>query len=257
MGFGGISAEIRSILFAVQFAAVAVAAGWFLVNAAGPRARAYQLVAAVCALLALPAAIAAPFDFPETNSGGFVALAVLAWLGAVGMAAAVYAYGTREAAAPAVGAPVGTPALAAAAAGPGPTRVEPAGVQTRVAAAPPGGTAQSDRTVVAGTLGRPAGRLAFLVDRGSDGRPFRLLEEVTIGRAREATIVIDDPEVSRSHAKIRYENCSFVLYDLGSQNGTFLRREGTRRRVQNPVPLQDADVIIMGNRELVFLDAGE
>jgi len=252
MGFGGLATEIRSVLFAVQFAAVAVAAGGFLVNAAGPRARAYQAAAAVCALLALPAALAAPLDFPETNAGGFVALAALAWAGAVGMAAGVYTYGTREAAA---AAPSAAPAFATAAAAP--TRLETAGAQTRVAAASAGSAATADKTMVAGTAGRPAGRLAFLVDKGSDGRPFRLLEEVTIGRAREATIVIEDPEVSRSHAKIRYENGSFVLYDLGSQNGTYLRREGTRRRVQNPVPLQDADVIIMGSRELVFLDAGE
>lgn len=250
MGFGGLDAGVRSALFAVQFAAVAVAAGWFLTHASGPRAPWYQLVAGVCALLALPAAIAAPFGF--ATSSGFLALAAVSWLGALGMAAVVLAYGASEfAGAGARLAPAfaGAPALA-------PTRVEPSGGETRVAAAP-ASPAGGDRTVVAGTVGRPAARLAFLVDRGGDGRPFRLLEEVTIGRARESTIVLEDPEVSRSHAKIRFENGSFVLYDLGSQNGTFLRREGTRRRVQNPVPLQDSDVVVIGGREFVFLDAGE
>lgn len=251
MGFGGLDAGVRSALFAVQFAAVAVAAGWFLTNASGPRAPWYQLVAGVCALMALPAAIAAPFGSFATSSG-FLALAAVAWLGAFGMAAVVLAYGARElggAGARLAPAFAGAPAVA-------PTRVEPSGGETRVAA-PAANPGTGDRTVVAGTVGRPASRLAFLVDRSGDGRPFRLLEEVTIGRARESTILLDDPEVSRSHAKIRFENGSFVLYDLGSQNGTFLRREGTRRRVQNPVPLQDSDVVIVGGRELVFLDAGE
>ncbi len=252
MGFGGLSAEIRSVLFAVQFATLAVAAVWFLVNGTGPRSLGYQMSAGICALLALPAAVASPSDLPETNSSAFVLLAALAWAGAIGMAATVYGYGTRG-----TMLAFGPAGAAPAAAGVAPTRVEPGGVSTRVAAPAPGGAVAGERTVVAGSVGRPAGRLAFVVDRGSDGRPFRLLEEVTIGRAREATLVIDDPEVSRSHAKIRFENGSFVLYDLGSQNGTFLRREGTRRRVQNPVPLQDSDVIIVGSRELVFLDAGD
>lgn len=254
MGFGGLSTELRAILFIAQFALVAAAAAWFLVNASSPRAPAYQLVAAACALIALPAAVAAPFDLATSNSGAFLGLAILAWVGAIAMAATVVTYGTQEAApSPQAFASPGAPAFAAAAASP--TRVGTESERTQVAAARPDVT--SDRTVVAGTTGRPAGRLAFLVDRSTDGRPFRLLEEVTIGRAREATLVVDDPEVSRSHAKIRFENGSFVLYDLGSQNGTYLRREGTRRRVQNPVPLQDLDVVILGSRELVFLDAGE
>jgi diguanylate cyclase (GGDEF)-like protein len=51
-----------------------------------------------------------------------------------------------------------------------------------------------------------------------------LLDENIIGRTRDCTIRIDDPGVSRRHARIVQTGPgSYVLEDLGSRNGTFVR----------------------------------
>jgi predicted component of type VI protein secretion system len=46
--------------------------------------------------------------------------------------------------------------------------------------------------------------------------------EVVIGRARSATIRLDDDGVSRSHAKVTCLGSEVHIEDLGSANGTFV-----------------------------------
>ena len=50
--------------------------------------------------------------------------------------------------------------------------------------------------------------------------PFR--SSNTIGRAAVSTIVLDLPEVSRLHARIRVSSNGATLEDLSSRNGTFV-----------------------------------
>ena len=51
-----------------------------------------------------------------------------------------------------------------------------------------------------------------------------LLDENVIGRTKECSIRIDDPDISRRHARItRRGPQSYLLEDLGSRNGTFVR----------------------------------
>jgi pSer/pThr/pTyr-binding forkhead associated (FHA) protein len=45
---------------------------------------------------------------------------------------------------------------------------------------------------------------------------------VTIGRDRDADISILDPLISRSHARISYENGEYWIEDIGSRNGTYI-----------------------------------
>ena len=55
------------------------------------------------------------------------------------------------------------------------------------------------------------------------GKIFELVqEELTIGRDITNRIVINDPEVSRKHARLVLQSGSYVIEDLGSTNGTFL-----------------------------------
>jgi hypothetical protein len=44
----------------------------------------------------------------------------------------------------------------------------------------------------------------------------------TVGRSQENDIVVDDPNVSRKHARISRADDGFVVEDLGSTNGTLL-----------------------------------
>ncbi len=57
---------------------------------------------------------------------------------------------------------------------------------------------------------------------------------ITIGRATDCTLVIDDEFASGRHARISRQDGQWVLEDLGSTNGTYVRKE----QVQAAVPLQ-------------------
>jgi len=48
-------------------------------------------------------------------------------------------------------------------------------------------------------------------------------ESIVVGRDEVADVVIDNPSVSRRHAEIRLGDEGWVVEDLGSSNGTFLR----------------------------------
>jgi putative peptide zinc metalloprotease protein len=91
----------------------------------------------------------------------------------------------------------------------------------------------------------------------ADATRVPLLDQVTIGRAAGSTVVLTDPSVSRSHARIRPGGRGVVmLEDAGSSHGTFLDGE----RVTGPVPLQDGATIGLGDSVLAVerrLDAAE
>jgi pSer/pThr/pTyr-binding forkhead associated (FHA) protein len=71
---------------------------------------------------------------------------------------------------------------------------------------------------------------------------------VTLGRSRQSDIMVDDPNVSRSHAEIRPRGGSWVLADLNSTNGTRLNG----RRLQGPEVLKPGDEIEVGTSLLTF-----
>jgi signal transduction histidine kinase/ActR/RegA family two-component response regulator len=53
------------------------------------------------------------------------------------------------------------------------------------------------------------------------GRKFKIGDHGLIGRGGDATVTLEDPEVSRAHARIsKSELGAYVLEDLGSKNGT-------------------------------------
>lgn len=72
--------------------------------------------------------------------------------------------------------------------------------------------------------------------------------ENVIGRDDAATLWIDDPLVSRRHARIVIGEAGAVLEDLGSKNGTLLRGE----KIQSPAKLVDEDLITIGPASMIF-----
>lgn len=78
----------------------------------------------------------------------------------------------------------------------------------------------------------PSARLVCVVGHAV-GRSFPITgtAPVTIGRADDADIVIEGAEVSRHHARIRWERGQFVLTDLGSRNGTLVNGVSIREHV--------------------------
>lgn len=72
--------------------------------------------------------------------------------------------------------------------------------------------------------------------------------ETLIGRDPGAGLYIDDPSVSRRHARIFVTEQSATLEDLGSKNGTHLGD----RRIEAQVRLDDGARIRIGNVPLTF-----
>ena len=68
---------------------------------------------------------------------------------------------------------------------------------------------------------------------------------VTIGRGKDATVVVDDEKCSRIHCAIRYWDDIFVIRDMNSSNGTYLNGETIDVAKLNP-----GDVVKIGDTEL-------
>lgn len=99
------------------------------------------------------------------------------------------------------------------------------------------------------------GHVAVLEWRPNDGRPGEQIElplaDTTIGRDPEAVdIIIDDPGVSRLHARIRRAATGdYWLYDEGSESGTYLNYE---RLGLAPRQIQHNDIVQLGRVTLRF-----
>jgi pSer/pThr/pTyr-binding forkhead associated (FHA) protein len=71
---------------------------------------------------------------------------------------------------------------------------------------------------------------------------------MNIGRARDNQIILEDPTISRHHAWIKSEGERFLVFDVGSANGTYVNDE----RVEEPRSLEHGDVVRFGDAEFVF-----
>jgi len=80
------------------------------------------------------------------------------------------------------------------------------------------------------------------------GQKFKIDGDVVLGRAIDSSVVLEDPEVSRSHVRItRSQGGVYIIEDLGSRNGTQV----------NGVPIQKqflsfGDKIQVGPRVLIL-----
>lgn len=72
----------------------------------------------------------------------------------------------------------------------------------------------------------------------------------TIGRTRENDMIMKDLAISKRHAVIRISKGSFFIADCRSTNGT---RINGRRIADKPLPLNDREVIELGNYKFTFL----
>jgi hypothetical protein len=77
-------------------------------------------------------------------------------------------------------------------------------------------------------------------------------DEVIVGRGPECQITIDDPMLSRRHARIDLSGAKPAIEDLRSRNGTQLNG----RPLVGRAVLEDGDRIRLGTQELVFVVPG-
>jgi len=73
---------------------------------------------------------------------------------------------------------------------------------------------------------------------------------ITIGRNLDNDIIIENPDISRSHAQIRLRINKWVLYDTNSSSGTRVNNQQAKEQI-----LENGDVISIGSTTLIFVDA--
>ncbi len=82
-----------------------------------------------------------------------------------------------------------------------------------------------------------------IVDIELDDRP------ITIGRSKEADIIIPDDKASRIHCGIRLWEGRYYLKDLKSRNGTYVNEQ-----LVEVVTLNSGDQVRIGDTIFLFLD---
>jgi len=60
-------------------------------------------------------------------------------------------------------------------------------------------------------------------------------QQITLGRANDATLVLNDDYASSRHARIFPQDGQWIVEDLGSTNGTYLDRQKVTRPMTVPV----------------------
>ena len=87
------------------------------------------------------------------------------------------------------------------------------------------------------------------------GRTLDVREALTIGRAASCDATVEDRELSRQHCKVQRRQGVYYLVDLGSTNGTYVRRVGP---YAGPHRLRIGDKILLGRTglELCRFDVG-
>ena len=72
--------------------------------------------------------------------------------------------------------------------------------------------------------------------------------DTLVGRSATCHVTIEDPLVSRQHARFRIEGARATVEDLGSRNGLIING----RNVKGIADLSDGDRVRIGTQELVF-----
>ena len=88
---------------------------------------------------------------------------------------------------------------------------------------------------------------AALLVGGAGGRRITLDDSATLGRLPECEVTLDDPSVSRRHAKVSRKASGWVVEDLGSTNG--LKVNGMKVAQAD---LADGDRLELGTVKLLF-----
>ncbi len=84
--------------------------------------------------------------------------------------------------------------------------------------------------------GRGSPRILVVTAGALKGTSIDLAQQqITLGRANDATLVLNDDYASSRHARIFPQDGQWIVEDLGSTNGTYLDRQKVTRPM--PVPL--------------------
>jgi hypothetical protein len=96
--------------------------------------------------------------------------------------------------------------------------------------------APAPRAARPGRAGRGQPRTLVVTAGALKGTSLDLTgQQITLGRANDATLVLNDDYASSRHARIFPQDGQWIVEDLGSTNGTYLDRQKVTR--PTPVPV--------------------
>jgi pSer/pThr/pTyr-binding forkhead associated (FHA) protein len=95
-------------------------------------------------------------------------------------------------------------------------------------------------------------RIQFTTTDGASGVLELDAERMTVGRADDNMLVINDESVSSHHGEFSFDGASWTLTDLGSTNGT--KADGAR---VESIALGSGSVFQLGHVDCVFVGDGE
>ncbi|HEY2304836.1 MAG TPA: FHA domain-containing protein [Streptosporangiaceae bacterium] len=99
----------------------------------------------------------------------------------------------------------------------------------------------------AGRPGRGVPQRLLVTAGGLAGTSIGLTDQqITIGRANDATLVLNDDYASTRHARLFPQDGQWIVEDLGSTNGTYLDRQ----KVTQPTPVPPGVPIRIGKTVL-------
>ena len=81
---------------------------------------------------------------------------------------------------------------------------------------------------------------------GARPRTFRMATSMTVGRAPECEVKLEDTYASQQHARVFGKESSWYVEDLGSTNGTFVNDQ----KLASPAQVQSGDRIRIGTTVL-------
>lgn len=82
------------------------------------------------------------------------------------------------------------------------------------------------------------------------GQSYNFSEEAKIGKDESCLVKINDPGVSRYHARIFKDGGALQIEDLGSSNGTYVNFK--KRNQGEKTPLTDRDIVFFGRTVTKF-----
>ena len=107
--------------------------------------------------------------------------------------------------------------------------------------------ARTPRPARAGRAPRGAPQRLLVTGGSLTGTSIGLADQqITIGRANDATLVLSDDYASSRHARLFPQNGQWIVEDLGSTNGTYLDRQ----KVTQPTPVPAGVPIRIGKTVL-------
>lgn len=112
--------------------------------------------------------------------------------------------------------------------------------------------AEEHGTLITATINTGKGKL-IITNGPQEGSTIPLLlKKVTVGRATSKAdweIGLQDPSVSRPHARLELMDGNWVAFDLGSANGTLVNNVQINEKGR---PLRDGDILTFGATIVLF-----